>query len=138
MAKNMPSADQVAAKWSQNLSAAVPAIKAGVQSVTVAPGQAAAAQKAQYLAGVQANVDRWAGNVSRVSLADWQQATITKGVDRVASGAQAAQPKFQQAMQTLLPKIASVVNGLPARGGLEANIQRSAAFARGMAATKTR
>lgn len=138
MARTMPSADQVAAKWAQNLSASVPAIKAGVQAVTTAPGQAAALQKSAYLSGVQSAGDRWAANVSAVSLQSWQNSTITKGVDRVASGAQAAQPKFQTAMQTLLPKIAAAVNGLPARGGLEANILRSASFARAMAATKTR
>lgn len=123
-----------AAKWAQNLSAAGPQITAGVAAVSVAPGQAAARQKAVYLAQVAANGDKWAKNVGAVSLQDWQAATTSKGIPRIAAGATAAQPKMEAFMNKLLPAIAQVKSTLPARGNLEQNITRMTAFTRGMAA----
>lgn len=123
-----------AAAWSAGLAAAGPKIAAGIAAVQVAPGAAAARQKAAYTAGVAANVDKWARNVSAVSLQDWKDAATNKGVQRIASGATAAQPKMAAAMAKLLPVIASTVASLPPRGGLEQNINRSALFARAMAA----
>ena len=122
----------VAAKWAQNLSAAGPSIQAGVEAVTTPPGQAAARQVDAYAAGVVAAKQKWARNTAAVPLSDWQQATIQKGVPRIASGAQAAQPKMQQFMQKLLPFIDAKVNALPPRGNLEQNITRATKFMRDM------
>lgn len=124
---------EIAGKWSQNLGAAGQSITAGVQRVAVAPGQAAARNKAGYVQGVMDSQDKWAANVARVQLPDWQQAMIQKGVPRIAAGAQMAQGDFADFMTKLLPYQSSLINSLPARGGLEQNIIRSAAFIRGMA-----
>lgn len=129
---------QAAEDWKNRLAASGDKITRGVQAVTTAPGAAAARQKAQYVAAVQASSDKWATRVASVSTAEWQAATINKGVARIASGAAAAQPKFEQFMQQVLPHIASTVSALPARGNLEQNIARSAAFSRGMANFKRR
>lgn len=129
----MATADQIAAKWAQNLSGATQAITDGVNGVTTAPGLAAARQKDVYVANVTASAGKWATNVAAVTLPAWQQAMITKGVPRIASGAQAAQPKFTNFMNQLLPHIATVKSQLPARGGLEQNINRATAMIRGMA-----
>jgi len=128
-----PTPDQVAAKWSQNLSGATQRIQQGVESVTVSPGQAAARQKAAWAQNVVAAQDKWASRVASVTLQDWQQAFVSKGIPRIASGAQAAQPKFQAFMSNLLPYIQRGVQSLPARGNLDQNIARLTAFVRHMA-----
>lgn len=125
--------DQIAQKWATNLAGATETIKAGIQAVSVAPGQAAARQAQAYIQGVQAAQQKWQRNVSSVSLAEWQQATIDKGVGRIATGAQAAQPKMQSFLVKLLPYQQNLKGSLPARGGLEANIARMDAWVRGMA-----
>lgn len=124
---------EIADRWAAGLSAAGPRIQAGVQNVTVAPGQAAARNKAGYVQGVMDSQDKWARNVAAVPLSEWQNALIQKGVPRIAAGAQMAKADFTDFMNKLLPYQATLVAQLPARGGLEQNIARSAAFIRGMA-----
>jgi len=125
--------EQIAANWSQNLAAATQKITAGVQAVQVAPGQAAARQKAVYVANVNAQADKWASRTAAVSLQSWQASTTTKGIPRIASGATAAQPKFAAFMGQLLPFIQRQVQSLPPRGNLSQNIARMTAFVQGMA-----
>ena len=127
---------EVAARWSQRLAGSTDKITSGVQSVTVSPGQAAARQKTAYVAQVQANADKWARNVGSVSLNDWQTAMTTKGVQRIAGGAQAAEGKFANFMTQLLPFIDNAKSGLGPRGTLDQNIARMDAFARKMSTFK--
>ena len=122
----------VAKRWGSNLASATQAIQEGVQSVSVAPGQAAARQKGVWLSNVQASADKWARNTASVSLEEWKAAFINKGINRIASGAEAAEPKFAQFMGRLLPFIDTLSRNLPARGNLEANIARMTQFVRGM------
>lgn len=124
----MRTADQVAQAWVNGLSSAGDKIKAGVDGVTTAPGQAAARQKAVYLASVQANADKWARNVAAVGIQDWKNAMETKGIPRIASGAAASQAKFQTFMTKLLPYIQSSRGALPARGTFEQNKARASAW----------
>lgn len=127
--------EQIAQKWSNNLAAAAPYITAGVNAVTVAPGQAAARQVDAWINGVQAARQKWQTRVASVSLQDWQQAMINKGVPRVASGAQAAQPKMAQFLGEFLPfqeRVTQQVRSMP-RGSLEAGIARAVAQIRGTA-----
>ena len=125
--------DQIAAAWAAGLSGAREKITDGINAVTVAPGVKAAAQKGAYIANVQANADKWAKRTGAVTVEEWRQATLTKGLDRIAGGAQAAQPRFANFVTQLLPHIENVKRSLPARGSLDQNIARSAAFIRGMA-----
>ena len=122
----------VAAKWAQNLGQATTAITDGVSRVSVAPGQAAARQKALWIQKLNASQDKWASRVAAVSLNDWQTAMTTKGIPRIASGATAAEPKFAQFMSKLIPFQESLKNSLPARGTTEQNINRMVAFVQGM------
>lgn len=121
-----------AQKWANNLGAAGPAIAAGVQGVTVAPGQAAARQKDAYVQNVQAAAGKWATNVAAVPLGDWQNAMLNKGVPRIQSGATAAQPKFQNFLTALMPAIESARAGLPPRGNLQQNMARMNQFVTAM------
>lgn len=125
----------VANKWSQNLGAATESIKQGVQAVTVAPTQSAAAKVDDWVNGVGRARDKYVAGLRRVSLADWQGAMIDKGVPRVASGATQAIPKMQQFMTEFLPhveRIAQQVRAMP-KGGLENGIARATAQIRGNA-----
>lgn len=122
----------VAAKWAQNLAGSTQNISAGVARVTEAPGVSAARQRALWLQRTQAAQEKWARNVARVGLADWQQAMNEKGIARIASGAQAAVPKMQDFMAEFLPHVeagARQVRAMP-KGGVEEGIARAAAMIR--------
>jgi hypothetical protein len=133
----MPSASDAAQRWAQNFGAAGQRWAAGVNAVTVAPGQLAARAKNLWAQNTAAAVDRFAANSAKVTLQDWQATTIAKGQPRLASGAQAAQPKVEATFAKLFPFIQSTVNALPPRGDIEQNINRAAQFARQMHTYKT-
>jgi hypothetical protein len=106
----------------------------GIRAVTVAPGQRAAARKAEYVEGVAAAADKWAQRVASVTLQDWQQAMLAKGVGRVAAGVQAAQGKFAAFMSQLLPyaeRVSALVSQMP-KGTLEDSVRRAEAAIRAM------
>jgi hypothetical protein len=132
------SASQWLDKWSRRLQAAGPDITAGVNRVSTAPGVAAAAAAPTLLANFTTAVTSgaWAARVSAVPLQQWKDSMNNKGVARIATGvAQAVQTK-SNAVQTFLSAVDAAVadaNTTP-RGGLEANIARSVAFQRSMAA----
>lgn len=131
----MPARDPAAVgrKWSQNLAGSTEQIRAGVQAVQTAPGTLAARQADVWQNNTIAAKGKYIRGVQSVSLADWQQATIGKGLQRIASGAQASEPKFVAAMTRLLPYIEQGVRGLPPRGNLEQNKQRALAMITHMA-----
>ena len=132
------SADAIAARWAQNLGASTQRIQDGVMSVTTAPGQAAAAQKSTWVQNTTAAADKWASRTAAVTKEEWQNAMVEKGLQRIASGAQAAVPRFQTFMGRLLPYQENLRRTLPPRGNLEANINRMVAFSRGMAKFQNR
>ena len=118
-------------KWKTRLSAATPDIQAGIQRVTVAPGQAAARQKQAWLQNVTASADKWERNVGSVTLASWQ-ADALAGVSRVAAGAAAKQNKMEAFLTEFQPHLDRVQQKLATmpRGGFEANIARMVENAR--------
>lgn len=110
-----------AQNWVTGLGSAGQKIQHGVQSVSEAPGVKAARNAGGYLNGVQGAVQKWQRKVAAVSLGDWQQAMLTKGVPRVAQGAQAGQAKFAasitplfQYMSSGLSQIDNMPNDTPA------------------------
>lgn len=121
-------------KWAARTSAASPDYAKGVRAVTQAPGAKAAAKSADYLAGVQANADKWKRKVGAVTLSDWQEMAATKGAANLGTGVQAAKPKMQAAAVKLLSTVDTVraqVKQMPG-GTLENRLARANAFARGM------
>ena len=116
----MPNLDPatVAQKWANNLGAATTAIKNGVTAVTTAPTQMAAAAVGKWQAAVQTQkaANDFVNALSKVSLAQWQQAMLQKGLNRIGPGAQAAIPKFTTFLQQFLPfeqNIAQQVRSMP-------------------------
>lgn len=125
-------ATQFADKWSRRLKAATPDIQAGIKRVTQAPGVKAAAQAQVMLQNLSARVNdgSWAKAVGSVSLSDWQNAALNKGVQRISAGVDAAQSKVQMMAGKLLAAVdgaVQVVNQTP-RGDLQANINRAVTF----------
>lgn len=115
--------------WANRLGASTQAYTDGVNAVTVAPGQLAAAAGDRWLANTTASLPRFKANSAAVQLPAWQQAAVSKGAPRLASGATAAQPKMEQVFGKLFPAIRSAVSSLPARGTIDQNIERSRQFA---------
>jgi hypothetical protein len=128
VARAIPSAAQAAANWQQGFGAAGAKWASGVEAVTVAPGQLAAAAQSRYIAGVQQNVGKWASRVAGVSLAQWKQQAVDKGQARLATGAQTGMAKYQARIQAVLDAEKSIIASLPPRGTVEQNIQRSSQF----------
>jgi hypothetical protein len=121
MAKDAAS---VAQRWAANLGSSGQKVTDGVMAVTTAPGAAAARQVAVWAQNTAAAQGKFARNVAAVPLSAWQQAIINKGIPRLGSGAQAAEPKFQAFMSKLLPYVASGRSSLTARGSYDQNKQR--------------
>lgn len=96
-------------KWVRNLGQAGPEIEAGVKRVQTAPGQLAAQQQQKYLAGVQEKVAKWANNVRRVSLQEWQDSMLKLGVPRVAQGAQEKRGKMEAFQAEFFPYLDRVL-----------------------------
>lgn len=128
MTRAIPSAADAAQRWSAGFGGAGQRWADGIESVTVAPGQLAAAALPRYLAGVQQNAQKWASRSAGVSLAQWKQQAIAKGQSRLASGAQAGMAKYQARIQAVLDAEKSIISSLPPRGTVEQNIQRSSQF----------
>ena len=127
-------------KWGRRLNAAGPDIQAGVKRVQTAPGQLAAQQQQLWLQKITAAADLWAKQVAGVSLQDWQNAMLNKGVGRIAAGVTAAQANKSAVITQLLASVdaaAQQANSLP-RGSLEQNIQRAVTFMQSMAANAPR
>ena len=108
----MPNFDPTSAarNWSQGLTGAGQKITDGVNRVQTAPGQKAAQQVQKYINGVTNAVPKWQRKVAAVSLESWRSSMINKGVPRVATGAQAAEGKFQQAITPLFSFMQSLWN----------------------------
>lgn len=132
MAKNPA---MVAEKWQRNLSGAQESIRAGVNAVDESPTAKAAARAEAMVAGVQRAVSdgKWQRGLQRVSLQDWKQSMLEKGIPRIASGAATAVPKVQEFLQEFLPFIEQGmqrINASNPRGDLEQNIARATALMR--------
>lgn len=124
---------QIAANWAARLGASTTKITEGINGVTVAPGAAAARQKAVWVQNTTAAADKWATNVASITVDEWKRSMLEKGVPRIGQGANASVDKFTTFMSNLLPHIDRIKSQLPPRGTLDQNIERSARMIRGMA-----
>lgn len=137
----MPTPQAAAQSWANGMQNSTQKITAGVNAVTQSPTASAANAVDRMVAGIQraAASGKIQAALNAVSLQDWKDAMINKGVPRVAGGAVAAKPKMQNFLQQFLPYLASGVsqlNSTQPRGELEQNIQRSVFMQRYNAAFK--
>lgn len=130
------SAADAAKNWSDGFGAAGAKYTAGINAVTVSPGQLAANQSNAYLQGVQNSVDIWKRKMAALDLGTWKAAATGVGAQRLATGAQKGAPKMQQFMTNFLPDLTNIVNGLPPRGNFQQNLNRFTQFATALHAKK--
>lgn len=136
MAKALPSATEVQAKWKANFGAAGSSWAAGIGRVDRAPGLDAAAAVDRYVSGVQASAPKFAKNVAAVSLQSWQSAA-SAAQGRLAQGASKGEAKYGSQIAKVLQAEANIIPSLPPRGDTEQNITRSGEFQRRMHAAFT-
>ena len=138
MAKVTP--EQYAEKQARNLKNSLPDIRMGIERVSSAPGQKAAAAQQRMKDNLNKSIDdgRWAKKVAGVSLEEWKSAALNKGVDRIASGIDNAHDKQVQMAGRLLAAVdqsASKVRAMP-KGTLQDSIARMTAFVTDMSKFK--
>jgi hypothetical protein len=115
--------------WVNGMQGAGSKYTAGVEAVKVAPGQLAAARSQLWATQVANAQQKFAANVAKVTLQQWQAAASSKGAARLGTGATAAQPKFAAFMSAFIPALQNVVASLPQGGTYEQNKQRFLAYA---------
>jgi hypothetical protein len=119
---------RVAQKWARNLGAAGESIKAGVEGVTESPTAKAAAAQDRYLSGVQRAVTdgSYQRGLRAVTLQDWQQSMLKKGLQRITQGAQEGMTKMQTFMSRWLPHMDALkarISSMP-KGTLSDSLER--------------
>jgi hypothetical protein len=122
--------------WESRLNAATDRIRVGVEKVSEAPGIKAAAQADKFRLKILEAIEsgRWAGEVSRVTLADWKKAMLEKGIPRIRAGTAGAVPEMEEFGKELFTHIESgqrEIEALPSVT-LDDNIERMTRFIRHM------
>jgi hypothetical protein len=133
-------ASEFAEKWARRLSAATPDIERGINRVDTSPTEKAARKKDKMLANLTQAVQsgKWEQGLRRVTLGDWKQATIQKGIPRLNQGVTSAQPKVAQFASELLTfqdSLKGQVENMPDLT-IEDSINRMNTWTRGMAKFK--
>ena len=129
-------ASEYAEKWGRRLKGSTEDIRRGINRVSKAPGESAAEQIELMKANVMRSLEdgTWERNVRAVSLEDWKDKILNKGLQRIGAGVDAAQTKQVAMAEKLLAAVdasVEVVNRTP-RGDIETNIARMVTFAREM------
>lgn len=123
-------------KHARNLKAATPDVRRGVERVTESPTEKAAAQQDKWLLGIQeaASSGKWQSGLRRVSLAEWKDKTLNKGIARIGPGIDAAKAKVLAFASELLPFEAALQGQIETMPDmtLEDSIARATAWMRGM------
>jgi len=129
-------AQEYTEKWGRNLKAAVQDIRRGVERLQQNPCELAAAAQDKMLARLTEAVNngKWAAGLRRVTLQEWRQHMLNKGVGRIAAGVDGATTKMTQFAQELLAyeeNLQRQIAGMP-DVTLEDSIARAVAWIRGM------
>ena len=133
-------AEEFQEKHARRLKASIPDIEKGIQRVTVSPTEKAASKVEKMRAKLLESIDNgtWQRRLRAVSLEEWKEKAISKGVPHIAAGIDAAAGKVKDFASQLLPyidKIKADVEKLPDLT-LEDSINRMATFTRGMSKFK--
>jgi len=104
------SAEEFADKHARRLKGSLSDIKAGISKVTESPTEKAAMKQDKMLSRLTESVTsgKWASRLRSVSTEDWKQKFLTKGVDRIPAGIDAAHAKVVEFAGQLLAHEASL------------------------------
>lgn len=129
----MKSAATAAANWTGSQARAQTAFVAGVQGTQKDQAGLAVAAQARLVQGFMdaVNSGRWARGVQRGGTAYWKQQTEAKA-NNYGTGFGAGATNFSTAIGKILAAESQIVASLPARGDINANLQRANAFALSM------
>lgn len=129
----MKSAQTAVQNWTGASGRAGTAWSAGIQSTTKDQAALAAAAQPRWLQGVQdaAANNRFANGVTRRGTPYWKQQSEAKQTS-YSTGYTAGKDNFASAIGKILNAEASIVSGLPQRGDVMQNLQRSQQFALAM------
>ena len=142
MRKMAKDAKTVAEKWNRRLKGAIEDIRVGVEATTKNPAEEARKKKGKWVARMTAKEthDKWDNALSKVTLDDWKNAMINKGLGRISAGADEAVSDVEEFMSELLPHIDEGKRKIEKMPDitLEDNIRRMEEFIRHMAKFKRR
>lgn len=124
------------AKHATRLKASISDIRAGIDRVTTAPGQKAAAKKDKWIAKLTdpETQAKWARNVAAVPLEKWKMKARDVGAGRIPAGIDAAADDMQKFYSQLFPfqeSLQSRVKAMP-DVTLSDSIARATAWIEGM------
>jgi len=123
-------------KHARRMKAAIPDMQAGIEKVSVAPTAKAADKQDKMKSRLLERIEdgTWARRLRSVSLEDWKEKTIKKGLPRVASGIDGAAAKVEDFAGQLLPFIDKQVEEIKKMPDMtiEDSINRMTTFVRGM------
>jgi len=123
-------------KWTRRMKGAGEDIKRGVERVREAPGMKAAAKKEKMRQGILDAIDsgKGAARVSAVSVDEWRNQMLNKGLARISAGVDGAADK-QDAFYAQLFEHQDRIGQTVAKMDdltFEARLERMTAYARGM------
>jgi len=129
--------EEFAEKWGRRLKGATEDIRRGIDRVVEAPSKKAVEKKAKWVARMTDTTihDKWADRLEKVTLEDWKNKFLTKGVPRIPTGVDGAIDKMEDFGKQLLPHVEAgqkIVVGMPDIT-LEDSLARVEAFIRHMA-----
>ena len=129
----MKNAQQAASNYQASAGRAQSAFVQGVQSTTKDQAALAVAAEARLLQGFTNAVTsgQWRQGVMRGGTAYWKAQTEAKA-SNYSTGIAAGGNNYAAAAQKIIAAIGNIVPNLPPRGDVNANIQRSGAFALAM------
>jgi len=138
MAKVTP--EEFAEKWNRRLKGALEDIRRGVERVEVSPTEKAAQKKEKMKQRLIEAIDsgKWEAGLKRVTLDEWKQKMLNKGINRIPAGVDEATTDVEDFARELLPHIEAgrkKIEGMP-DVTLEDNIRRMEEFIRHMAKFK--
>jgi ElaB/YqjD/DUF883 family membrane-anchored ribosome-binding protein len=132
--------EQFQEKHARRLKASIQDIQAGIERVSVAPTAKAAKKADKMKARLVESIDsgKWQRGLMKVSLEEWKEKAVRKGIPRIADGIDSAAKKVVDFAGQLLPhidKVKSDIDKLPDLT-IEDSINRMVTFTRGMSKFK--
>lgn len=130
-------AEEFAEKWNRRLKGALEDIRRGVEKLDKNPAELAVQKKEKMKQRLIEAIDsgKWEAGLKRVTLEDWKQKMLNKGINRIPAGVDEALPDVEDFARELLPHIEvgrKKIEGMPDLT-LEDNIRRMEEFIRHMA-----